>query len=365
MEALAMHTKPQHWAISLCLASFMLAAPSQARVLTTFSDIAERAIPGVVNIRTTAYIQGRESSVDPYQFFLKGRVPRTSTSNALGSGVILDREGYIATNYHVIEGADVIEVLFAKSKKQVRAKVVGSDIKTDLALLKVESKSELTPLDLGDSDSLRVGDVVLAIGNPFGFAHTVTSGIISARGRVIGTGPFDDFLQTDAPIHPGNSGGPLIDVRGRVIGINSAVSSEGAGIGFAIPINMAKDVFKDLKAHGKVIRPWMGVVGKNILNSDEVGDAYDPTGVYGVIVTNLIVDGPAQASGIKMGDLIMGLGKEKVADLNHLQRLLSKSRPSEKVSIRLYRRTKGFINVSVKLSEIPVAKDLPQERDLF
>jgi serine protease Do len=338
---------------------------SEARVLTSFSDIAERAIPGVVNIRTTAYIQGRDASLDPYQFFLKGRLPRSSTSNSLGSGMILDRDGYVLTNLHVIDGADVIEVLFAQSKRQVRATVVGSDTKTDLALLQIKTKKDFQPLDLGDSDSLRIGDVVLAIGNPFGFSHTVTSGIISAKGRVIGTGPYDNFLQTDASIHPGNSGGPLIDIRGRVIGVNTAVSSEGAGIGFAIPINLAKDVVRDLKKFGKVIRPWMGIVGKNILSADEVGDAFDPTGVYGVIVTNLIVDGPAQNSGLKMGDLIMNVGKEKVYDLNQIQRVLSKHKPLDRVNLRIFRKAKGHMNVSVTLSETPVAKDLPQEKDLF
>jgi S1-C subfamily serine protease len=348
----------------LILAS-LIAAEASARTLTSFSEIAERSIPGVVNIRTTSYIQGRDSSRDPYQFFLQGRLPRTNTSNSLGSGVLLDRDGYIVTNHHVIDGADVIDVLFAQSKRQVRATVVGSDPKTDLALLQIKSKKDITPLDLGDSDSLRIGDVVLAIGNPLGFSHTVTSGIISAKGRVIGTGPYDNFLQTDAAIHPGNSGGPLLDVRGRVVGINTAVSAEGAGIGFAIPINMAKQVIRDIKKYGKVIRPWLGIVGKNILSSDEVSDAFDPSGVYGVLVTNLIVDGPAQKAGLRMGDLIMGIDKQKALDLNHIQRILSQKAPKDRVSLRLYRKAKGFINLDVTLREVPVAQDLPQEKDLF
>ncbi len=347
------------------LASFMATSTASATTLVSFADIAERAIPGVVNIRATQFSKTREGGLDPYQFFLQGRLPRSSKTHALGSGLIIDRKGHILTNFHVIDGATDIEILFANTKRKVSAKVVGMDAKTDLALLSVKNPKGLTPLDLGDSDRLRVGDVVLAIGNPFGFSHTVTSGIISAKGRVIGTGPYDNFLQTDAPIHPGNSGGPLIDTRGRVIGIASAVSAEGPGIGFAIPINMAKDVVQDLIRHGKVIRPWMGIVGKNILSLDDVGDGFDPTGVYGVLVSNLIVDGPAQKGGLQMGDLIMAADNDKVYDLNHLQRILGKRRPADSLRLKIYRRGKGFLNPSITLTETPSAQDLPSEKDLF
>jgi serine protease Do len=211
-----------------------------------------------------------------------------------------------------------------------------------------------------------VGDVVLAIGNPFGYAHTVTSGIISAKGRVIGAGPYDDFLQTDASIHPGNSGGPLLDVRGRVIGIATAVSAEGPGIGFAIPINLAKTITRDLVRYGKVRRPYIGIVGKNILSADEIeGGSDDPGGVYGVIIQNLIVEGPGHKSGLKIGDLIMGFDKDKVTDLNHLQRLMALKSPSDQVRLKVYRRGKGFSYTNVSLEEVPKATDLPVEKDLF
>ncbi len=349
----------------LAVMVFFYADVVQARMLESFADIAERAIAGVVNIRTTSYIQGKNALLDPYQFFLHGGLPRSGPTHSLGSGVIIDKRGHILTNHHVIDGASIIEILFAKTKRKVRAKVVGLDPKTDLALLRIDPKDGGTPVDLGDSDKLRVGDIVLAIGNPFGFAHTVTSGIISAKGRVLGTGPYDNFLQTDAAIHAGNSGGPLIDVRGRVIGINTAVSAEGHGIGFAIPINMAKDIVKDLIASGKVVRPWLGIVGKNILSQDEVSDAYDPTGVFGVIVANLIVDGPAHKAGIRMGDLITGFDKNIVHDLNQLQRFLSQHAPKDRVTLKIYRRGKGFTNLPVNLQEIPKAQDLPHEKDLF
>lgn len=338
---------------------------AQARVYESFADAAEKAIPGVVNIRTTAVINRDDPSLDIYQFFLRGKIPRSFASHSLGSGVIIDREGHILTNQHVIADAVVIEILFADSKRKLRATVVGTDPKTDLALLKVPKGSGIVPIDLGDSDALRVGDIVLAIGNPFGFSHTVTAGIISAKGRVIGTGPYDNFLQTDASIHPGNSGGPLVDVRGRVIGINTAVSSEGPGIGFATPINLAKSVVRDFLQHGKVIRPWLGVVGKNILSADDVESPERGSGVYGVICSNLIVDGPSNKAGLQLGDLILSLDGQQVQDTNQLQRLLAKRKPADRVLLKIFRRGKGHLNIPVTLDTIPKAEDLPQERDLF
>ena len=354
---------------ALCFGLSATALPAVARELVSFADVAESAIPGVVNIRTTSYAakndKGKDPGIDLYQFFLKGTFPKSASTHSVGSGVIIDRKGQIVTNYHVVQGASSIEVLFAKSKKKVQATVVGVDIKTDLALLSVKPSEDLKPLDLGDSDALRVGDVVLAIGNPFGYAHTVTSGIISAKGRVIGTGPYDNFLQTDASIHPGNSGGPLLDLRGRVIGINTAISAEGSGIGFAIPINMVKTIVKDLAKYGKVKRPYLGIVGKNILSSDEVEAGDSGGGVYGVIVTNLIVEGPGHKAGLQIGDLIMGFDREKIQDMNHLQRLMSAKEPTEQVRLKVYRRGKGVSYLQVALAEFPVAEDLPVERDLF
>ena len=352
--------------------AFLLAMPltffaqgADARIYSTFADVAEGAIPGVVNIRTTSYMRGRDSHLDPYQFFLNRKPANPEENSALGSGVIVDPSGYIVTNYHVIEGASTIEILFAKTKRKTGAKVIGTDRATDLALLKIAPPFKLHALDFGDSEAMRVGDIVLAIGNPFGFAHTVTSGIISAKGRVIGTGPYDSFLQTDAHIHPGNSGGPLIDIRGRVVGINTAVSAEGEGIGFAIPVNMVRDVIKDLKAHGKVIRSWLGVVGKNIVSADEIGDAHDPIGVYGVIVENLIVDSPSHKVGMRIGDLIMALDEHKVFDINDLKRHLATRRPFDTVKVRIYRRNSGFLQIPVVLGVTPDANELPSEKDLF
>ncbi len=350
--------------LALCLLFWNLSYALEAKILYSFADIAEKSILGVVNIRTKTYVR-KDPSLDLYQFFLNGRVPRGESTTSLGSGVIINNSGQIITNYHVIKDANKIDVLFAKSKNIVQATVLGVDVKTDLALLQVKSKVPFVPLAMGNSDLLRQGDIVLAFGNPFGYSHTLTGGLISAKGRVLGAGPYDDFLQTDAAIHPGNSGGPLLDVRGRVVGINTAVSQQGAGIGFAIPINLAKAVIYDLQRYGKVIRPWLGIVGLNVLTSEDLGEHSDPNGIFGVIVSNLIIDGPAYQTGIKIGDLIMGLGGHKVYDLNSLQKMLFARKPMESVSVKIYRRGRGFLQVSIKLEEMPKNKDLPQEADLL
>lgn len=332
--------------------------------LKTYSHIAKQAIQGVVNIRTQGKVK-KSKTRDLYEYFLNGRMPRMDTTSSLGSGVILDRDGHIVTNFHVINGASKIEVLFAKGGRKASAQVLGVDKKTDLALLKVKGGRGLYPLDLGDSSRLEIGDIVLAIGNPFGFSHTVTSGIISAKGRVIGAGPYDDFLQTDAAISPGNSGGPLIDMRGRVIGINTAVSEQGYGIGFAIPSNSVRKIVHDLKRHGKVVRPWLGVVGKNILSREELDLSAGDSSLSGVIVTNLVVDGPAHKAGLRIGDLILAIGSASVEDLNKLQLVLTNYNSRDTVRLKVYRRSKANLYLNVALSTKPKDQTLPKDDGLF
>jgi serine protease Do len=297
---------------------------------------------------------------------MNGKIPQNEATTSVGSGVVIDKKGHILTNYHVVESATSIEVLLGKGKQKFRAKVIGSDPKTDLSLLKIDANIALTPLEMGNSDAIRIGDVVIAIGNPFGYSHTVTSGIISAKGRVLGSGPFDNYLQTDASIHPGNSGGPLIDARGRLIGINTAVSSEGAGIGFAIPINLAKIVMKDLMAYGKPKRPWAGIIGKNILSQDDI-EAGGPVvgGVHGIIVANLVVDAPALKAGLKIGDVIVSADQRNILDLIQFQRFLFEKSRGDKIKLKIYRRGKGYLTATVVLEDTPKTEDLPQDKDLF
>lgn len=356
-----------HHSLLLCMTNvWLLGEAASARTLMSVADVAEQAVKGVVNIRTTQYVPNKDPNLDLYQFFLNGRIPQNQATHSVGSGAIIDRKGHILTNYHVIEGASSIDVLLSSGKQRLRTKIVGTDPKTDLALLQLDGNVSYVPLDLGDSDALRIGDAVIAIGNPFGYSHTVTSGIISAKGRVIGSGPYDNFLQTDASIHPGNSGGPLIDTRGRLVGINTAVSNEGAGIGFAIPINLAKEVVKELIAYGKTKRPWLGIVGKNILSQDDI-EAGGPvvSGVTGIIVSNLIVDAPANKAGLRIGDIVMMADNEKILDLNQLQRFLLRKSTGSRVKLKIYRRGKGYLYATIALEETPKAQDLPQERDLF
>lgn len=348
--------------VSICL--FLISCDSFAA--TSYASAVDQVIPGVVNIRSDTKPHSPSRKSDPYQFFLQGEQPKASESYSVGSGIFIDKKGHILTNYHVIAGAKSIDILFEKTRRKVKADVIGVDKKTDLALLKVNTKNRaFKPVDLGNSDRLRVGDIVLAVGNPFGYAHTVTSGIISAKGRVIGTGPFDNFLQTDAPIHPGNSGGPLIDTRGRVIGINTAVQEGAAGIGFAIPINLAKKIVADLMKYGKVIRPWLGIVGQNIQTPTEMGNAVDEGGVYGVIVTNLVAKGPTNDAGIKIGDIILTFDGEKVYDVYQLQRQLSEKSTSDIVRVKIYRRGKGTLQKSIKLEKTPAQHELPESSELF
>ncbi|MFK7871929.1 MAG: S1C family serine protease [Oligoflexales bacterium] len=339
----------------------VVAPATEAKVLQSFASVAEKAFDGVVNIRSKTWIK-QDHDRDIYQFFLQGRLPEKNQTVALGSGVIIDREGHIVTNYHVIQDASSIEVLFAKSRKKLEARVVGVDRKTDLALLKVLANQPLKPLSFGNSDKVRAGDWVLAIGNPLGYAHSLTSGIISAKGRVLGSGPYDDFLQTDAAINPGNSGGPLLDMRGRLIGINTAVEKQAYGIGFAIPIHMVQAVVRDLKAFGKVRRPFLGIVGRNILSRDEGANG---GGVYGVIVRNLIVDGPAHKGKLQLGDLLMAMDEIPLRDMNILQRELIQKKTTDRVRLKIYRRGRGFLHVVVDLTEVPSSHDLPQQDNLF
>lgn len=330
----------------------------------SIADMVDHAMPGVVNIRTKSVVK-RDATLDLYSFFLDGKPPVNGSTTSLGSGVIIDQKGLILTNWHVVKDASKIDVFFAKSRKTSEASIVGVDSKTDLVLLKVHPPHPIVALELGDSDGLRVGDQVVAIGNPFGFSHTVTSGIVSAKGRVIGSGPWDNYLQTDASINPGNSGGPLLDVRGRVVGISTAVHSEGHGIGFAIPSSTIKTVLKDLKTHGKVVRPWLGIVAENLQSPSDLHHNLDGGGTHGVIVTNLIIDGPGLRAGIRMNDVLLQFNTKKITDINMFQRLVGEMNVSQEANLKIFRKSKGYLNIKVKLEEIPKGQDLPNEDHLF
>lgn len=317
----------------------------------SFTELVEKVRPAVVNISTTTtvHVPGhpfrhffgpREES--PFSDFFKryfGDIPdREFKQQSLGSGFIVDKNGYIITNNHVVDKADEIKVKLSEGK-EYKAKVIGRDPKTDLVLIKISSLfGDLPTLPLGDSERVKVGEWVLAVGNPFGLEHTVTKGIISATGRVIGSGPYDNFLQTDAPINPGNSGGPLINLKGEVIGINTAIIASGQGIGFAIPSNLAKQVFDQLKEKGKVIRGWIGVSIQSI--TPEMAESFKLKEPKGALVGDVVPGGPAEAGGIQRGDVIIGFDGKEIKDASDLPRIVAQTPIKRTVGIKVIREGK-------------------------
>ncbi len=318
----------------------------------SFSIIAETASPAVVNIRTVKTIKGggrvfrhfrspfgkNDPFHDFFDKFFDEQQPRDFKQRSLGSGFIIDEEGYIVTNNHVIENADKIEVIL-KDEKEFDAEIVGRDPNTDLALIKIKAKRDFPVLKFGDSDTLKIGQWVMAIGNPFGLGHTVTAGIVSAKGRVIGSGPYDDFIQTDASINPGNSGGPLLSLDGEVIGINTAIIAGGQGIGFAIPVNLAKDVINQLRASGEVTRGWLGVAIQDL--SQEVAEYYDIKEKKGVLVTEVFPGDPADKAGLEPRDIITEVNGKTVDSSRDLTRKIAALGVGEMIKIKVLRNGKS------------------------
>jgi serine protease Do len=316
----------------------------------SFADLSEKVRPAVVNIstETTVRVPGspfrhffgpEEDSFRDFFHRFFGDIPdREFKRQSLGSGVILDKDGHIITNNHVVEGADEIKVKVADNR-EFKAKVVGRDPKTDLALIKISSLfKDLPTLPLGDSDKMRVGDWVLAIGNPFGLEHTVTQGIISATGRVIGSGPYDNFLQTDAPINPGNSGGPLVNLKGEVIGINTAINPAGQGIGFAIPSNTVKSIISQLKEKGSVDRGWIGVSVQSV--TPEIAQAFSLKDASGALVGDVVPNSPAEAASLKRGDVILAFNGSKIKKMTDLPRLVADTPVGKTVDMKVLRENK-------------------------
>ena len=312
----------------------------------------------MVNISTTQVVKLNRPRMrnpfgqqDPFDEFFNnffGRMPREQKRRSLGSGFIVSPDGYILTNNHVVEKADEVMVTLL-DKEEFKAKVVGSDPKIDIALIKIDAKKKLTYVALGDSDKLEVGEWVLAIGNPFGLGHTVTAGIVSAKGRIIGSGPYDDFIQTDASINPGNSGGPLFNLKGEVVGINTAIVQGGQGIGFATPIQLAKSVLDQLKEKGKVTRGWLGVYIQPL-----TADAAENLGVpgrRGALVADVTSGGPAEKAGIRSGDVIVGFNGKEIRDEHELPQAVASTKPGKTVDVRLIRGGKET-TIAVKIAEM-------------
>jgi serine protease Do len=330
----------------------------QGGVPQSFAGLAKELNPAVVNVNTTQVIKGRRfgrpspfpgpyGGRDPFEDFWEkffgreDRPHREFKQRSLGSGFIISKDGYIITNNHVVEKATEIKVTIGDGD-DYDAKVVGKDPKTDLALLKINPKGDLPLVALGNSDRLEVGEWVLAIGNPFGLEHTVTAGIVSAKGRVIGAGPYDDFIQTDASINPGNSGGPLFNLAGEVVGINTAIIASGQGIGFAIPINIAKELLPQLREKGRVTRGWLGVAVQKV--TEDLAKSFNLKKKNGALVADVVAGGPAEKAGIERGDVIIEFDGQEVKEMNELPRIVANTPIGKEVNVKVLRdgREKTF-----------------------
>jgi len=329
----------------------------------SFSQLVKKARTSVVNISTVKIIKGgggvfrfRNPFGPDDQFneffkrFHKDRVPKKYRQRSLGSGFIIDKDGYILTNNHVVEKTDEIKVKLS-NQMEFNAKIIGRDPKTDLALIRIETKEHLTPLPLGDSDRLEVGDWVIAIGNPFGLDHTVTAGIVSAKYRKIGAGSYENFIQTDASINIGNSGGPLLNTKGEVVGINSAIisgSGGSIGIGFAIPINMAKEILPQLK-EGKVVRGWLGVMIQKI--TTELKEKLQLKDEKGALVADVTRDGPAEKAGIKRGDVIISFDGKEIKEMSELPFIVASTPVNKTVLVEVMRGDRKK-SIKIKIGEL-------------
>src|SRR4030042_2600074 len=341
----------------------------------SFSRLAETASPAVVNIRTVKTTRGSGrvfrhfinppgGTNDPFQDFFDrffgDDQQREFKQRSLGSGFIVDKEGYIVTNNHVIEDADEIRVQLS-NEKEFEAKIVGRDPNTDIALIKIKTTRDLPILKMGNSDTVKVGEWVVAIGNPFGLESPVTAGIVSAKGRVIGSGPYDDFIQTDASINPGNSGGPLINMSGEAVGINAAIVASGQGIGFAIPINMAGGDMGPLKNRGEVTRGWLGVGIQDL--KGEMAEYYGIKDTEGVLVVQVFPGDPAEKAGIQAKDIIQEINGQPVKSSRQLSKMIADISVGDKVQIKLLRNGKEkTVNVIVsKREDAKVASENTQK----
>ena len=335
----------------------------------SFADLAEKLMPSVVNISTTQTIVTTNTNPFPFEFppgspfedlFKEFGTPKERKASALGSGFIIDVEGIVITNNHVIQGAEDILVR-VDGEKEYKAKVLGTDPLSDIAVLKIESKEKFTPVKFGNSDNAGIGDWVIAIGNPFGLGGTVTSGIISARNRDIGMNRYEDFIQTDASINVGNSGGPLFDMNGDVIGINTAIlgQSGSIGIGFSIPANSAKIVIDQLIEFGETKRGWLGVRIQDV--SQEIADLEKLDKPRGALVASVAKNSPSDKAGIKAGDIILEFNGTLIKEMKELPKIVAATEVGKIVKVKIWRNKKE-ITKKIKLGRLETSEDFKVEK---
>ena len=346
----------------LFLCNYSLVSHSK-EIPGSFADLAEKLMPSVVNISTTTTVT-TQSNPFPFQFppgspfedmFKEFGAPQERKSAALGSGFIIDEKGIVVTNNHVIQDAEDI-IVRVNGDKEFKAKVIGADPLSDIAVLKLDSNEEFVPVKFGNSDKARIGDWVIAIGNPFGFGGTVTSGIISARNRSLGLTRYEDYIQTDASINSGNSGGPLFDLNGDVIGINTAIlgRSGSIGIGFAIPSNSAKIVIDQLVEFGETKRGWLGVRIQNV--TKEIADVENLDEPRGALVASVAENSPSKEAGVKAGDIILEFNGEKIKEMKELPTIVARTEVGKNVKVKIWRNKKEIIK-TIKLGRLETSED--------
>ena len=350
--------------LSLILVFNFSSISNSQNIPNSFADLAEKLMPSVVNISTTQTVVTRSNPFPNFQFppgspfgdmFKEFGTPQERQSSALGSGFIIDEKGILVTNNHVIEGAEDI-VVQVNGEKKFKAKVIGADPLSDIAVLKIESKEKFLPVRFGDSDKARIGDWVIAIGNPFGLGGTVTSGIISARNRSIGLSRYEDYIQTDASINSGNSGGPLFDMNGDVIGINTAIlgRSGNVGIGFSIPSNSAKIVIDQLIEFGETKRGWLGVRIQDV--TKEIADVEKLDEPRGALVASVAPNSPSEKAGVKSGDIILEFNGEKIKQMKELPIIVARTEVGKKVKVKIWRNKKEIIK-TITLGRLETSED--------
>ena len=350
--------------LSLILVLNFSSVSSSQNIPNSFADLAEKLMPSVVNISTTQTVVTRSNPFPNFQFppgspfgdmFKEFGTPQERQSSALGSGFIIDENGIVVTNNHVIADAEDI-IVRVNGDKEFKAKVIGADPLSDIAVLQLDTKEKFTPVKFGNSDKARIGDWVIAIGNPFGLGGTVTSGIISARNRSIGLTRYEDFIQTDASINQGNSGGPLFNMDGDVIGINTAIlgRSGNVGIGFSIPSNSAKIVIDQLIEFGETKRGWLGVriqdVTKEIADVEELGKP------RGALVASVAQNSPSDKAGVKAGDIILEFDGEKINEMKELPIIVARTEVGKKVKVKIWRNKKEIIK-NITLGRLETSED--------
>ncbi len=350
--------------LSLLLVFCFSSISNSQNIPNSFADLAEKLMPSVVNISTTQTVVTRSNPFPNFQFppgspfgdmFKEFGTPQERQSSALGSGFIIDEKGILVTNNHVIEGAEDI-VVQVNGEKKFKAKVIGADPLSDIAVLKIESKEKFLPVRFGDSDKARIGDWVIAIGNPFGLGGTVTSGIISARNRSIGLSRYEDYIQTDASINSGNSGGPLFDMNGDVIGINTAIlgRSGNVGIGFSIPSNSAKIVIDQLIEFGETKRGWLGVRIQDV--TKEIAEVEKLDEPRGALVASVAPNSPSEKAGVKSGDIILEFNGEKINQMKELPIIVARTEVGKKVKVKIWRNKKEIIK-TITLGRLETSED--------